>query len=80
VPREPCGLMNASVSPRPVSALAVADDDVLATDVNQHVRADFAGEGAFFRGIKVLRPNRHGRPIYRLRNSLRYGNGGRRRR
>jgi len=72
--------MNAS-SRRAVSALACgATMTYLATDVNQHVRADFAGEGAFFRGIKVLRPNRHGRPFTAEKLGSGTGTAGRRRR
>ena len=41
-----------------VPAFAVAEDDVLAADVDQHGRADLAGEGAFLLGVAVLAAQR----------------------
>ena len=35
-------------------AFAVAEDHVTAADVQQHRRADLAGEGAFLFGIEIL--------------------------
>ena len=38
-------------------ALAVSENNVLAAGIEEHLRADLAGERAFLRGIKVLRPS-----------------------
>ena len=37
-----------------VPAFAVAEDDVLAAGIDEHGRADLAGEGAFLFGIEIL--------------------------
>ena len=40
-----------------VPALAVSEDNVLAAEIEEHRRADLAGERAFLFGIEVLRPS-----------------------
>ena len=40
-----------------VPALAVSEDHVLAAEIEEHRRADLAGERTFFLGIEVLRPS-----------------------
>ena len=40
-----------------VAALAVSQDDVPTSEIEEHRRADLAGEGAFLFGIHVLSPS-----------------------
>lgn len=37
-----------------LATFAVAENDVLASDIFEHFPADFAGEGSFLRGVHVL--------------------------
>ena len=45
---------------KPMPPFAVADDDVAATDILNHGRADFAGEGPFVGRVNVLCAERNG--------------------
>src|SRR6266566_313104 len=56
--------------PEVLAAFRVADDDVTATRFDEHAGGNFAGEGAFFFPVKILRGNRD------LRAARKLGRGG----
>ena len=58
-----------------VPALAVSEDNVLAADIEEHRRADLAGERAFLFGIEVLRPERDAAALENLPDKSQIGEG-----
>ena len=49
-----------------VPALAMAENDIFAAEIEEHRWADLAGECAFFLGIEILRPERNAAALKNL--------------